>query len=438
MTVGQRIAQKRRELGLSQEGLGEKLGVSRQAIYKWESDAALPEIEKLVNLSREFSVSVGWLLGEEDGAPERPELTAEQLRMVEEIVGRYLDARPPEHTVILPETAGPEEGGGEAPPDPEGESKTGPAGVRWLKRWGLAWAALAALTVVAMVFFNLFDRLNSVRQDYQILQNSVSNIREDVNRQINGIAGRVEEVLQSQNALTAEQSAQVVETDCRANTVTIEARAVPRTYVEGMTAEFTVVSGGESFTTPGKLGENHAFTARITVPLTDEITVSAVFLNGEQRQTQVLEEFTGLYSGSFADVNVLGGISSATKAQGEPAWIATMQLVDVFGSDAYGNAPELNSLRVGLFRDQKLVEWLTEDMPPSGAPDARNRTFRLEEETVQMELGHTYCIAAVVEDEFGREWVAPDQCGGYYATEDRLESPYPSEGLSRDPADWAY
>ena len=37
MTVGQRIAQKRRELGLSQEGLGEKLGVSRQAVSKWES-----------------------------------------------------------------------------------------------------------------------------------------------------------------------------------------------------------------------------------------------------------------------------------------------------------------------------------------------------------------------------------------------------------------
>ena len=94
MTMGQRIALKRRELGLSQEGLGERLGVSRQAIYKWESDAALPEIEKLVNLSREFSVSVGWLLGEEDERSEKRELTAEQLRMVEEIVGRYLSARP--------------------------------------------------------------------------------------------------------------------------------------------------------------------------------------------------------------------------------------------------------------------------------------------------------------------------------------------------------
>ena len=40
MTTGQRIAAKRRELDLSQEGLGEALGVSRQSIYKWESEVS--------------------------------------------------------------------------------------------------------------------------------------------------------------------------------------------------------------------------------------------------------------------------------------------------------------------------------------------------------------------------------------------------------------
>ena len=43
MTIGQRIAQKRKELGLSQEALGSKLGVSRQSIYKWEAGSGLPE-----------------------------------------------------------------------------------------------------------------------------------------------------------------------------------------------------------------------------------------------------------------------------------------------------------------------------------------------------------------------------------------------------------
>ena len=56
MTIGQRIAQKRKELGLSQEALGDQLGVSRQSIYKWESDTALPEIDKLI-LERERALS---------------------------------------------------------------------------------------------------------------------------------------------------------------------------------------------------------------------------------------------------------------------------------------------------------------------------------------------------------------------------------------------
>ena len=93
MTVGQRIAQKRKELGLSQEGLGDKLGVSRQAIYKWESDASLPEVEKLVALSRIFSVPVGWLLGEEEHPAgqadgQSAELTEAQIKMVQEIADR--------------------------------------------------------------------------------------------------------------------------------------------------------------------------------------------------------------------------------------------------------------------------------------------------------------------------------------------------------------
>ena len=67
-------------------------------IYKWESDTALPEIDKLVALSRRFGVTVGWLLGVEEApetasAPDSGELTDAQLKMVEEI-GRYIAALP--------------------------------------------------------------------------------------------------------------------------------------------------------------------------------------------------------------------------------------------------------------------------------------------------------------------------------------------------------
>ena len=101
MTTGQRIAAKRKEQGLSQENLGEQLGVSRQAIYKWESDASLPDIDKLIALSRLFGVSVGWLLGVEE-APEKPEetLTDRQAELIEDIFRKY--QQPQEREPVSP------------------------------------------------------------------------------------------------------------------------------------------------------------------------------------------------------------------------------------------------------------------------------------------------------------------------------------------------
>lgn len=69
MTLGQRIQELRRGLGLSQEELGERMGVSRQAISKWEGDQTIPELDKLIALSKLFGLTVGQLLGVEQPVP---------------------------------------------------------------------------------------------------------------------------------------------------------------------------------------------------------------------------------------------------------------------------------------------------------------------------------------------------------------------------------
>ena len=68
MDLGKRIAKHRKALGLSQEALGERLGVSRQAVSKWETGAAAPDMENLMALAREFQVS----LAELTETPEKP------------------------------------------------------------------------------------------------------------------------------------------------------------------------------------------------------------------------------------------------------------------------------------------------------------------------------------------------------------------------------
>jgi len=62
MKLNEKIYRCRKLAGLSQEALAERLGVSRQAISKWETGEALPEITKLPLLAQVFGVTADWLL----------------------------------------------------------------------------------------------------------------------------------------------------------------------------------------------------------------------------------------------------------------------------------------------------------------------------------------------------------------------------------------
>ena len=71
MTLGQRLYQLRKDKNLSQEELADRLGVSRQSVSKWETDASYPEPEKLVAIAAFYHVSVDFLLRGEDAEPDR-------------------------------------------------------------------------------------------------------------------------------------------------------------------------------------------------------------------------------------------------------------------------------------------------------------------------------------------------------------------------------
>lgn len=62
-TIGQRIANLRKEKGLTQEELAVKLDLSAQAVSKWENDISCPDIMLLPKLSAILGVSVDSLLG---------------------------------------------------------------------------------------------------------------------------------------------------------------------------------------------------------------------------------------------------------------------------------------------------------------------------------------------------------------------------------------
>lgn len=416
MTIGQRIAQKRKELGLSQEALGSKLGVSRQSIYKWEADSALPEVDKLIALSRLFGVSVGWLLGveeppEADAAPAETGggLTEAQLKMVEEIAGRYIAAQP---------------------------------SPRKRRRWPWVLAAAA----LCLVLFHLFDRLDRMNGQYVNLQNSLYRVESSVYGQIGSLSNRVEEILKAQNSLVADCGVELEAVDLAANTVTFSAYAVPKTYVEGMAVEFLAENGETASDRLGSVGEegpNQRFSATLSIPLTDHITLSALLVPPDgTRQTQLLDQFEGLYSASLPQVEVNSDLmwmdlEDSTLVLNASSHERYVYIREVTPADASLTAAVAN-IRVGLFKNQKLAAWAE----PCEKTDSFHGFeefdfYQLPELRLSLTPADTVQVAAVVTDIYGRVTVSQDVPYILDESGDALTWPDSSE-TDPDPAHWQY
>ncbi len=436
MTIGSRIAELRKQKGLSQEALGEALRVTRQSISKWESDSALPEIEKLVSMSRIFGVSVGVLLGVEEhaadpaGAETKDELTPAQLKMVEEIAARYVDAlreendrRREEERFRASAAAKREREADEAEAALETKSKQH-------RKIGIV-AAACALGVVITLFAHRLDDLDS---NYRDVQNTLVNMQSSVNLEISSLANRVESILAEQNALTADYGCEIKAVDVEKGTVTFFLYAVPKVYKEGMQVEFVAEYGEKSVSIAAKEGENARFSGELICPLekgAESVLLSAAFHIDGERKTQPVSEYGDLYEMTLP-IMYTYGLNLMWKAAepGKPISLSGCQvLVSSDGSIMMKELPYVNGLprpeqvRVGIFLNKKLAAWA---MPESGDPvkvgnSHGNATvvvpemmegdmlFTFGDEEITLQLGDELTVAAVIEDQYGREFLVADQ-----------------------------
>lgn len=70
MTLGEKIQALRKQSGLSQEALAEKLAVTRQTVSKWELNRSLPDLDFIARLSEIFHVSADYLIKDEQSSPD--------------------------------------------------------------------------------------------------------------------------------------------------------------------------------------------------------------------------------------------------------------------------------------------------------------------------------------------------------------------------------
>ena len=89
-TIGERIAEKRKAKGLTQEELAEKLGVSAQAVSKWENDISCPDIMTLPPLAKILGCSVDELLSGKDEVKDATLLPESERKSLDELMLRII------------------------------------------------------------------------------------------------------------------------------------------------------------------------------------------------------------------------------------------------------------------------------------------------------------------------------------------------------------
>lgn len=343
MTIGERIAEIRKNAHLSQEAFGESLGVTRQAISKWESDGSIPDVDKLILIGKTYNIPVGWILGiEEKNSTE--EFTEAQMELIREIVRQC--TKEIEHKL------------NEGPPDPPAETQPP-------KRKGRKF--LIFLAIVAVIIFtvwcsNMSDQLQSLKNSQSHLQNQITNVEGSVYNQTNVLTNQIEEILNAQNSVLADFGYNIVGYDYAADTVDIEVYMVPKTYTDGMTAEFAAASDDKTFTAEGIEGEGHRFKTTITCKSSDCITLTVAITKGDIVETQIIDVVYNAKSATvpsiyFSSSSALWG-STASLMGNEESGYRTEQIYiteDKF-SEAYFKGIHITDVTAYIIINGKIAD----------------------------------------------------------------------------------
>ena len=263
---------------------------------------------------------------------------------------------------------------------------------------------------------------------------------EDLRDQVQDILRQQRDLLAEGSGLLSDFGAAVEDVTFRTegSAITVSAWAVPKTWREGMTAEFLLTSNGETTAVPGALGEGNRFSApAVTAALTDDISLSVVFtLPDGSRETETLERWTGLLSASqpsYWPEGLLGrivtfnqGILNARRCYLRVAWD------DAFDSELYGPI-EIVDWQVGVFQNHRLITWADTgaDIPADVVKefDDRNggrkdylgyRVLRIPDFRIAWREGDVLSIAIRARDQHGREFFFtenPDTSLGYYGND---------------------
>lgn len=209
MTLGQNIQAARKAKGLSQETLAEKIGVSRQALGKWEKDTALPGLDNLQALAAELGTGVDALLGTEPSDSAAPAVTLDAMRDL--LVARDAEER------------------------------------RRRRLWGCAGGAAFVILagLLAGMALQYERQINALNQNYAAIQSSYAAQQADLSAQISELQDAVrmgETTVLDWRWLPADK----LHRDAAGSWMPVQVQVTPRTAAEGTSARLAVRCGDET------------------------------------------------------------------------------------------------------------------------------------------------------------------------------------------------
>lgn len=270
MELYEKLYELRRASGMSQEELAEKLGVSRQAVSKWESGATQPELSKLIELSKLYNVSVDELLSLEhvksqQDAAEVPTPNSAETAQAEKLSFRDFCMQ---HKKIV----------------------------------GGAAVALAALIAVGVHYNN---RINTLSTQVNDLRSQLYNVQNNLSNQIAGISNNVSDILERESSLISQYSYEVKSVDLKKQECTLVFSLLPKTLDEETIVSIGLIDHGNSspldsnrktyrlLLTQDSLGY---LRGEVTVVLSDELGVGVNFTTNGETLSQELDTISGLKS----------------------------------------------------------------------------------------------------------------------------------------------
>lgn len=252
MTTGEKIAALRREKGMSQEALGEKLGLSRQAVSKWEADQAVPTMDNLVELSRLFGVSVDTLLRPDEPLPDK--------------------AQPPEGVKLSAEGL---------------KVSYVPVLTRKTKWFIIGLAALVLVSVLGNLY--AMAQVQSLEAQLRVLQ-----------AQVQGTESTVQQETVEEDALSDHDVAYDLQYDPNktvSTTLALSLSARPKELnPDSEIPKFTIQSAGENWTCAAILEQDNSYVGRTEIPLRDAFTVYLTLTDRESGKVRnlLLETVSGV------------------------------------------------------------------------------------------------------------------------------------------------